>query len=343
MILARRIIFSCLMAVVFVSCRNDDSPQQKYAKFQGKTMGTYYSLQCKPVVDQEKIDSILVFVNSIFSTYIEDSTISEINRNSVSSKVGKVEDFAEFIQVFQIAKEIHKSSKGSFDPTVKPLVDYWGFGKQKRKTDFEQKKIDSLLQFVGFDKMTCPIADGRFVITKEDDRVELDFSAIAKGYGVDVVADYLDTQGVSDYIFDIGGETRTKGVNKKGELWTIGINKPEENSALGSYVLKVTPGRNSIASSGNYRSFYEVNGKKFNHTINPKSGMAVPSDLLAISVIHEKCVRADAIATACMSMGLNDAKNYILELNETEAVFFYQNTGEILADYSENFKQYIVN
>ena len=190
-------------------------------------------------------------------------------------------------------------SGGVYDVTVKPLTEAWGFAGEDG--DGVEPNIDSLLEFVGFDKIA--IVDDRLV--RQDERVQLDFNSIAKGYTVDLVAEELESRGVSDYLVNIGGEIRCKGENREGEDWKIAIETPYDgNMAMDSYV-KVLPLSNcALATSGNYRRFYyTVDGQKVAHTIDPRTGRSVISELLSVSVVAPTCAEADAAATMFMAMG----------------------------------------
>ncbi len=335
------ILFLCF---IILSCKQD-TKQLNQIEYKGETMGTFYSVKflTKDPLPQKQIDQKLIAINATFSTYIEDSQISLLNRPENTSWTMQGEEAQEFEEVFLIAKEIYKSTNGKFDPTVKPLVDYWGFGKDKRMRVHQKSEIDSLLRLVGFDKIDIERKGDEITITKSDSKMEIDFSAIAKGYGVDKIAELLEDKQVTNYMVEIGGETTCKGRNLQGDKWTLGVSEPRSGSSPSKIILKVQPGNFSMASSGNYRNFYSIKGKTYNHTIDPLSGMAIPSDLLAISVIAENCTTADAIATACIAMGKESSLNYIEDTANVEACFFYEKEGEIIVDYSTSFEQYIVN
>jgi len=338
-----RLVLFCI-CLALISCKQD-TKELKAVAYRGETMGTFYSIKFlayKPIL-QSKIDEKLIAFNDNFSTYIDNSQISRFNDSKDGTHTVKGSDADEFEHVMKIAKEIYISSKGKFDPTVKPLVDYWGFGKDKKPRKYIATEVDSLLDMIGFDKLQMQREGSALVLKKSNPKLELDFSAIAKGYGVDQVASLLEANDVENYMVEIGGETSCKGVNKNGQKWTLGISEPRSDSSPANTIIKIQPGDMTIASSGNYRSFYVVDGQTFNHTIDPTTGMAFPSDLLAITVIAPDCTTADALATACMAMGKNDSQKYIEETRNVEACFFYEKEGEIMVEYSSSFDQYIVN
>jgi len=179
------------------------------------------------------------------------------------------------------------------------------------------------------------------IISKKRNGTELDFSAIAKGYAVDVLAEKLESMGIQNFLIDIGGEMVARGVNKKSNIWTVGINRPMENALTNEADIFVKLENVALASSGNYRNFYEVDGKKYSHTINPKTGYPERSNLLGVSVITDQCMHADAIATTCLVKGLAAAKEFIEEIPNAEACFIYNKNGQLATDYSSKFSQYI--
>lgn len=274
---------------------------------------------------QQGVDSVLKDVNASLSTYIPTSTISLFNQSAVGAPMD------EPMRVnFLKSAEVWLKSKGAFDPTVGPLVNAWGFGFQKMADKVDSSLIDSLLQFVGWQKLR--IAGDSLL---KESGVVLDFSAIAKGYGVDQVALYLERRGVSNYIVEIGGELRAAGEKAKGFNWIAGIEKPIEDQSGEQRELQLSlPLKNrSMATSGNYRNFYVVDGKKFTHSIHPKTGYPAMSNLLSASVIANDCMTADAFATACMVMGFEAAKNLIEQESALEAVLIYSDEQGKLQQY----------
>jgi len=235
--------------------------------------------------------------------------------------------------------EISRETQGAFDITIAPLANAWGFG-FKKGTFPDSVMIDSLLQITGYDKVKLENEK----IIKQDPRIMLSCSAVAKGYSVDVVARLLDRKGIKNYMIDIGGEVVVKGFNPKNDRWRIGINKPIDDSLSVKQdiqtVLKVTD--LGMATSGNYRNFYYKDGKKYAHTIDPRTGYPVQHNILSATVIAEDCMTADALATSFMVMGLEEAEAFCKAHPKIDAYFIYSGEkGKFETYYTEGMKQYI--
>lgn len=288
---------------------------------------TYYDKESRNFNAQ--IDSLLIVFNQSLSTYIKGSEISDFNEgNSLRF------NSPFFLPVLEKSKEVEALSKGAFDPTVMPLVNAWGFGPGK-KLKPDSSKIDSIMEFVGFEK----IQFNRDSIWKNDVRVQLDFSAIAKGYGVDVVAGYLQSMGVTDWFIEIGGEISAFGKNQKlDKTWEAAILDPSstyENLINKAYVKLEDK---AMATSGNYFNFYEENGKKYSHTINPSSGYTIQHELLSASVFADDCMTADAWATAFMVMGKDKAIKKLEQIGELDAFLIYSTENGIETFVTEGIK-----
>lgn len=306
-------------------------------------MGTYYRVSYwgQPVARLKgQLDSLLVALNEEVSTYIPTSLISRFNSGSLPKiEAETLQGATHFLKNWQRSQHIAETTRGYFNPTVMPLVNYWGFGYTPKKpvTAVDSTVIDSLIQFVGMDKLSYSAED--LQLAKQDPRTQLDFSAIAKGYGVDLLAQFLETQGINNYLVDIGGESTAKG--DKGDVerpWTIGISVPLEDAALNEYLAAVPLRDQAIATSGNYRNFYESNGQKFSHTINPFTGYPERSRLLSASILAADCTTADAFATACMVAGLEAAYMMIDTLPDLEGYFIYSGDGgELLERRTSGF------
>lgn len=284
-----------------------------YRTHQGKIFGTLYTVTYEHNADlQLQIVAAMQAVDNSLSPFNKKSIITHINNND------SIEVDALFSEVFHTAKQIHDESHGAFDPTVAPLVNAWGFG-FKKGTDVSSATIDSLCQLVDFNNVT--LSEGH--VTKSDSRIMLDFSAIAKGYGSDCVARVLDSCGIQNYMVEIGGEVVVKGHNKKGNPWGIGITKPVDDSLSVSQelqtILRLTDC--AIATSGNYRNFYYKDGVKYAHTIDPRTGYPVQHSLLSATVIADNCMRADALATAFMVLGVDSAMAYCERHPEIKGYF----------------------
>ena len=304
-----------------------------YQKCSGLTFGTTYHVTYQFDEDlQAEVIAKLKEVDAALSMFNERSTISKINNNQA------VEPEKMFLDVFQLAQQVSKDTHGAFDITVAPLVNLWGFG-FKHAQEPTKHAIDSLRQFVGYQKVSY---NGK-TIQKQDPRIMLDCSAIAKGYGTDVVARLLDEKGITNYLVEIGGEVVTRGISEKRVPWKIGVTKPTDDSLhIGNElqtVLNVTD--KAMATSGNYRNFYYKGGRKYAHTINPKTGRPVQHNILSATVLCNQCAKADAYATAFMVMGLDKARE-VLERNPDLMVYFiYDDKGQNKVWYSPSMKDKI--
>lgn len=286
-------------------------------------MGTTYSIKylSKDGTEyQQEVDSLLFVFNQSLSTYILNSEISQFNRDTVFYF-----ELPFFLPVLKESKRVYVATDGAFDPTVMPLVRAWGFGPDQSQMP-DSSKIDSLLQYVGFDKISF---DSKMV-TKSKPGVELDFSAVAKGYGVDVICMWLAEHGISNYFVEIGGEVKCKGVNNEGKSWRIGIEDPtrEINSRSTKAIVELQ--NRAMATSGNYRNYYVVDGIPYSHTIDPASGFPVRNVLLSATVFADDCITADAFATAFMVIGLEKAKKIIEENPKIDGFLIYSDkTGKL--------------
>ncbi|MBP3849576.1 MAG: FAD:protein FMN transferase [Prevotella sp.] len=304
-----------------------------YQKCSGLIFGTTYHVTYQYDDDlHAEVVAKLKEVDAALSMFNEQSTISKINNNE-AVKPDKM-----FLDVFQLAQQISQDTQGAFDITVAPLVNIWGFG-FKHGQEPTTHAIDSLRQFVGYQKVSY---NGK-TIQKQDPRIMLDCSAIAKGYGTDVVARLLDEKGITNYLVEIGGEVVTRGISEKRVPWKIGVTKPTDDTLhVGNdlqTVLNVTD--KAMATSGNYRNFYYKGGRKYAHTIDPKTGRPVQHNILSATVLCNQCAKADAYATAFMVMGLDKARE-VLERNPDLMVYFiYDDKGVNKVWYSPSLKDKI--
>lgn len=319
--------FVLIIPVVFFlsGCKPKSSPG--YVFLEGFTQGTTFHITYEDKASVNylaEINSIFLDIDSSMSIYRKNSIISGINRNDPSGKPDH-----HFIKVVSRAMEIANKTGGAFDITVGSFVNAWGFGFTDRMI-VSPKVIDSLKKFVGTDKIQ--LINGELV--KSDPRVQIDVNAIAKGYTVDVVAEFLETKGVKNYMVEIGGELRVKGTNPKGEVWRIGVDKPIDDPAAKERELQIILEVRDIAmaTSGNYRKFYIEEGVKYSHTIDPKSGFPVRHNLLSATVFASNCMDADAYATAFMVMGLEKVIEFV-KLNPEINVYLIYDSGEGLKTY----------
>lgn len=308
------VILSIVLATS--GCTSESGPYISIAGFtQGTTYHmTYQSPKSDSLMLQDEINALLAEFDMSLSTYIENSNISRINRNETNSTD------AYFDEVFNESMRIYTITEGAFDITVGPLIDAWGFG-PGRKLEMSQEVIDSLMQFVGMDKVS--LKDGH--LQKQFPETRIDLNAIAQGYSVDIVCDFLEERKITNYMVEIGGELRTSGLSPRKDEWRVGIDKPFYGNQQPGQELQevVTLSGKALASSGNYRKYYEVDGKKIVHTIDPRTGYTRMSNLLSVTIITEKCITADGLATSCMVMGLEKSKEFILSQEDVEALFIY--------------------
>ena len=307
-------LFLLLLIVGTVWVIRDANQPKPFRTTEGKIFGTYYHITYQSR-DHLEI-GILKTMNDVdrsLSTFNKESTISLINLNR-----SKATD-PMFCEVFSKAMEVARNTRGAFDITVAPLVNAWGFG-FKNKENITDNLIDSIMHFVGYGKIRL-LTDKK--IEKDDPRLMLDCSGIAKGYGCDRVAQFLESKGVENYMVEIGGEICAHGQNSKAQPWTVGISSPKEDSLTTvvplQSVLALT--NQSLATSGNYRNFYYEGGKKYAHTIDPHSGHPVQHSLLSATVSARTCAEADAYATAFMVMGIDSAKSLLARSPQLKAYF----------------------
>ena len=305
-----------------------------FKKIEGLVFGTTYHVTYQS--DKDLADGIkeeLEKVDLSLSPFNPQSIISAVNQNQDT----ELNDM--FLEVFQKAMTVSTETDGAFDITVAPLVNAWGFG-FKNRTHPNRQQVDSLLQMVGYRKVS--IKDGKVV--KEDPRIMLDCSAIAKGFGTQIVAAYLRKQNVKNFMVEIGGEIVTSGINDSRLPWKIGVTKPVEDSLSVGHelqtVLNVTD--KAMATSGNYRNFYYKGGKKFAHTIDPKTGYPVQHSLLSATVLADDCAIADAYATSFMVLGVDRAKEVLARHPELMAYFIFSNEkGQMDVWFSPSLKDKI--
>ncbi len=306
-------------------------------------MGTTYHISYDPrTVDKqpikihERIDSILLEINEHMSTYIADSELSLFNRVNLPLPITLS---SELFLVMETANEISQLTDGAFDVTVGPLVNLWGFGANKpakKNTVPDDNTINQVKAFTGYQKLSFD--HERSTVTKTVSEIYVDLSAIAKGYAVDKLAVYMDSINVEHYLIDIGGEVRAKGNNHHGSPWRIAIEQPDPYSRSIQRIVNLNA--MSMATSGDYRNYFEENGIRYSHTIDPTTGRPVTHGLASVTVLHESCMRADAMATAFMVMGPEKT----MELADTLAMPIFmliKNEHGFEQQYNDAFKPYL--
>ena len=324
----------------------------KVVKFSGPIMGTEYALTLVCEGDksaeawQAELLPIMESVNQSMSTYIADSELMQFNRSTNTDFQTASEGL---LYVFSVAQRVSNETNGALDVTVQPLVEQWGFGTNKLKSLTETPIIPSsevlaeVAEYVGFNKLEFDSSFSKW--RKTHPQVEVDFSAIAKGYAVDLVSNYLIVSGCQNHLVDIGGELKAEGLNSKGKAWRLAVEKPESNN---SFQALIDVSGVAVASSGDYRNFHLIDGKRYSHTVDPRTLKPIDHNLAAVTVIDPIAARADALATAFMVMG-EKAIDFAEERN-IPALFIFRtpliagnDKQEYQVLYSEGFEQYLVN
>ena len=328
-----------LFLILMVSCKNE-RPQKSF--FQGQAFGTTFSIQVYSIneIDFEKgIDSVLSKVNNSVSTYIPESDISKINSGNTTIIVDDI-----FIDNFNISAEVYEITGGFFDPTIGVLRNAYGFGDTNSIQEIDSLALDSMMKFVGFNKVKLTPENK---IEKLYPEIYIDFNAVAKGYGIDLIGSYLDSKGVGNYLIELGGEILAKGKNiEKNKSWLVGIENVNLSLDDKSYSSIIALENIAMATSGNYRKFRidSLTGKKFVHTLNPITGSAAKSDITSATVLAPTCALADAYATAFMALGLKKSKAILKNINEIDVYFTYNNqNNEEQVFATEGLKNRLLN
>lgn len=309
-------IISLIFLILLVAGTIFILSRSKYQTSQGEIFGTTYHVRYNSTQNLDKeIEQELFRVDTIFSLFKENSLLSRFNRGEDKGKGNTL-----FAEVIKLSLEISNETEGAFDITVAPLVNAWGFG-FKNKQPLSNKQVDSLQKLVGYQHLSF---NGK-ELTKDIPNLQIDCGAIAKGYAVDRIAKLLSDKGCQNYMVEIGGEVVVKGNNDKGEKWKIGINKPTQHTLPTEEDLQTLLSLTNcgIATSGNYRNFYIKDGKKYAHSIDPKTGYPVQHSLLSATVITQSCAKSDALATAFMVMGLDKAKAFVETHKDIQVYFIY--------------------
>lgn len=328
----KKILFYAMLIAV-ASCV---SPTEKIQIIRGEAQGSTYGIKYISNNDkdlQQSVDSILEVIDLSMSTYRPESIISKINRGE------RVQIDNHFENVFKASQTIWKQSNGMFDPTVGILVNAWGFGANKNQNNLTQTQIDSLKNFVGFNKVR--LTDEKF-IEKENPAIFFDFNAIAQGYTVDVIADFLKSKGITNFVVEVGGEIYLSGKNTiDNKKWTIGIEDPTLPSDKRELITTVQFENQGLATSGNYRKIRtdSLTGEKFVHSINPKTGLAKQSNLLSATVITDSAMYADGYATMFMVLGTEASKAFLENHPELNVLLIYNNeNNEVLTFATKGFQ-----
>ncbi|MFY7741717.1 MAG: FAD:protein FMN transferase [Flavobacterium sp.] len=329
-----------LLVLFFAACQKEEKNQ--IVIIQGEAQGSTYSVKyisSSELVSKKAIDSLLLAFDQSLSTYRPDSKISKINEGDTTIVV---DDF--FVKTFEVSSRIYKETNGLFDPTIGVLVNAYGFGPKKQKIDLNSVKIDSLLQYVGFDKVRL---NENGTISKKFPQTYFDFNAIAQGYSVDVVVDFLKSKGIENGIVEIGGEIVAFGKNTiENKNWVIGIDDPTQSPEERTIIAKIKLENLGMATSGNYRKVKtdSLTGKKFVHIINPKTGLSLQSKVLSATVLAKNCIDADGYATAFMLMEIEETQAFLNERSDLYVLLIYTDEqNKIKQIKTPNFEKLIID
>jgi thiamine biosynthesis lipoprotein len=320
----KKALLLIIMPLLLVSCKKE----LKKVKLSGPVFGTFYDVNYYSENNyQKEIDSIFYVINTSMSNYQANSDISKVNKHILDS----VDNH--FVNVFNTSKTIYRETKGVFDPTIGKLVNAWNFGSEKSKTQLDSLKIDSLMRYVGFEKISI---SGHKII-KQNPKPYIDFNAIAKGYAVDVIGEFLEAKDIKNYLVNIGGELRSKGLNvEKKSGWTVGIENPNFDGTQSYdqiFILK----NKSMATSGTYRKFkIDESGNRYAHIINAKTGYPSKTNILSVSIIANTCTEADGYATAFQAMGIENVKQFLKKHPELKAYLIFENNKKELETLNLN-------
>ena len=344
------LLLICLTALC--GCQPRKNPD--YKTLDGFAQGsTYHIVYEEPASFRENTppsieDSLALYFGQL------DRSVSGYNRESVLSALNRGENVPLdpiFIEVFNESRRVYELSGGYFDISAGPLFDLWGFGFKDREK-VTREKIDSIRQFVGMDKLEIIKGDGStefpdslaFYLKKEDPRTALNFNAIAQGYTCDYIARRFDAMGIPNYLIEVGGEVYAKGMNARGEEWTVGIDKPVDGNVIQGADLQeiIRISDQGLVTSGNYRKCYMENGKKYSHTIDPLSGYPVEHNLLCAVVISSSATLSDAYATYFMVVGLEKAREILAGIPEMEAYLVYGDQQDMKVYYTPGLEKKLV-
>ena len=322
-----------LISILLISCQ-ESIPKKLLVNNYGNTQGTTYSIKYlsnEGVNYKNDIDSLLEVVNNSLSTYETESMISRVNRNE-NVKIDSL-----FKRVLKMALQIAWETDGAFDPTIAPLVNFWGFG-PKETADKNNHTLNDLKNYVDYQSISIK----NDYVMKTNPQSQLDFNAIAQGFTVDLISEHFNKKDIKNYMIEVGGELKCSGLNAQGKSWRIGIEKPSEKNIKNNYEVIIEVSNKAVASSGNYRKLKidKETGLKYAHTINPETGMPAITNLLSVTIVSESCMQADAIATACMVMGKEKSIDYIKSKPKLDALLIYSEAKEKIVKYqTEGFKK----
>jgi thiamine biosynthesis lipoprotein len=326
-----------VILILIVGCKNEKVSEHK---IEGSALGTTFHITYIGVeIDSfsTKVDSIVFAINHGLSTYQKNSLISSFNSNSneiwnnPADADHFMNDMQHFVEMVSLSQKIAAKTNGAFDPSAAAVFELYNAAK-KEGVFMDSIKVQEALSHQGMSKL---LFDPNGFPIKQDTLLTLNFNAIAKGYLVDVIAEYLDSKGIAQYMVEIGGEVRVKGKNLENKSWQIGVNVPLLEAKADDFFKVMELENVSMATSGNYQNFYMVDGKLIGHTIDPRTGKPILSNLKSASLLHTDCAVADAYATACMVMGLDSAKQFVAADTALSAFFIYEENDELKGIYVE--------
>lgn len=332
-----------LFVVTLTGCFPSNNLGKTEVLLQGRTMGTTYNIKVVATEEQlialnlqQKIDTALLNLNQAMSTYIPDSEISTFNQ---SRSTAPRDISASFARVVKESMRLGKLSEGKLDVTVGPLVNLWGFGPEQRPEKVpSQALLEKTRKRIGLQHLT--LDNGK--IAKSIPDLYLDLSTIAKGYGVDIIADLIEKEGFTNYLVEIGGEMRLRGFKHTGELWAIAIEKPifDPTGQQRAIHQVIIPKDNAVATSGDYRNYYEDQGQRFSHIIDPDTGKPINHNLVSVTVIHPSSMTADGLSTALMVMGMKKGMEFAIK-HDIAALFIAKKENSFDEQFTVKFKQYL--
>ena len=331
------------LAVSLSACFPSNPSKNTEVLLQGRTMGTTYNIKVvateEQVIElklQQQIDAALKQVNQEMSTYIAESELSKFNQ---STSAEAIEISVGLTRVIKESIRLGNLSGGKLDVTVGPLVNLWGFGPEQRP---EKVPSDAILsatnERVGLQNL---VLEGNLLSKKIPD-LYIDLSTIAKGYGVDIIAELIESNGLTHYLVEIGGEMRLRGFKHTGELWAIAIEKPilDQSGVERAVHQVIIPKDNAVATSGDYRNYFEADGRRFSHIIDPSTGKPIDHNLVSVTVVHPSSMTADGLSTTLMVMGMEKGMAFASE-NNLAALFISKTENGFDERFTVKFKQYL--
>jgi len=316
---------------------NEEAQAATEIVIRGEAQGTTYTIKYLAETYEEglkeRFDSLLSAIDESMSTYIPTSKISKLNNGDTI----EIDDM--FLKVYKLSYDVNRETNGAFDPTIGPLIKAWGFD-YANPQKMDSTMVSELLAKSGFNQF---VLNGARLYRKQE-ASRLNFNAVAQGYSVDLMAELLNQKNISNYYIELGGELKVKGKNKYGDWWVIGIDRPDGKNLERNLAQRISLENAAMATSGNYRKFYEVDGKRYSHTLNPKSGYPAENRLLSATVIANDCGMADALATAFMVMGVEGSKNYLQKHPEIKAYLIASTESEEYETFvSPNLEEYMIS